>query len=142
MKCLALVLLILPLALCTAPELEDRMRGAFFGALVADALTLGTHYEYDAVKIKQFYGTIDTYYAPGEKTQGMTHGIGWGARNYHGGNGRGAPKRAGEQTDYGDYNILILEHLAATSESPHRIKVKELVPLWKKRMNTWRAWMD
>ncbi len=71
------------------------LQGAFFGALVADALTLGTHYEYDAKKIKQFYGMIDKYYAPGEKTGGETHGIGWGARNYHGGNGRGEPKMAG-----------------------------------------------
>ena len=38
---------------------------------------------------------IDKYYAPGEKTGGETHGIGWGARNYHGGNGRGEPKMAG-----------------------------------------------
>ena len=28
----------------------------------ADALTLGTHYEYDAKKIKQFYGQISKYY--------------------------------------------------------------------------------
>ena len=26
-----------------------------------------THYEYDAVKIKKFYGSIDEYLAPGEK---------------------------------------------------------------------------
>lgn len=60
-------------------------------------MTLGTHYEYDAKKIKQFYGQISKYYAPGEKTGGETHGVGWGARNFHGGNGRGPPKRAGEQ---------------------------------------------
>jgi hypothetical protein len=27
------------------PAVESRIRGAFFGALVADALTLGSHYE-------------------------------------------------------------------------------------------------
>jgi hypothetical protein len=91
----------------------------------ADALTLGTHYEYDAKKIKQFYGQINKYYAPGEKTGGETHGIGWGARNFHGGNGRGPPKRAGEQTDYGDYNILVLEHLAA--HPAERIDLAKLV---------------
>ena len=32
---------------------QDKIQGAFFGALVADALTLGSHYEYDATKIKQ-----------------------------------------------------------------------------------------
>ena len=27
--------------------------------------------------------------------------MGWGQRNFHGGNGNGPPKGAGEQTDYG-----------------------------------------
>ena len=47
--------------------IADRIRGAYMGAVVADALTLGTHYEYDAHKIKEFYGSIDRFYAPGEK---------------------------------------------------------------------------
>ena len=85
------------------PTTADRVRGAFVGALVADALSLATHYEYDATRIKKFYGAIDRYYAPGEKTGGTTHGVGWGARNFHDGNGNGPAKQAGEQTDYGDY---------------------------------------
>ena len=85
------------------PATADRVRGAFVGALVADALSLATHYEYDATRIRKFYGAIDRYYAPGEKTGGTTHGVGWGARNFHGGNGNGPAKQAGEQTDYGDY---------------------------------------
>ena len=52
------------------------MKGAFFGATIADALSLGAHYEYDAVKIKTMYGTIDRFYAPCEKTSGETHGVG------------------------------------------------------------------
>ena len=84
------------------PTTADRVRGAFVGALVADALSLATHYEYDATRIKKFYGAIDRYYAPGEKTGGTTHGVGWGARNFHDGNGNGPAKKAGEQTDYGD----------------------------------------
>lgn len=46
------------------------MRGALLGALVADSLSLSTHYEYDAIKIKKFYGSVDKYMAPGEKTGG------------------------------------------------------------------------
>lgn len=80
------------------PSTASRIRGATLGALVADALTLGTHYEYDAAKIKRFYGDIDRYYAPGQRTGGETHGVGWGSRNYHGGNGNGPPKRAGGRT--------------------------------------------
>ena len=123
------------------PAKESRMKGALYGALVADALTLGTHYEYDAKRIRDFYGSLDRYYAPGERTGGETHGVGWGARNFHGGNGNGPPKKAGEQTDYGDYNILLLEHLAATAASPHPISLDEFIPRWQKRMQTWRAWM-
>jgi len=120
---------------------DSAIRGAMMGSLVADALTLGTHYEYDAEKIERFYGGLDRYYAPGEKTGGQTHGVGWGARNFHGGNGNGPPKRAGEQTDYGDYNILVLEHLADTASNPHPFELSEFIPTWQKRLRSWRAWM-
>lgn len=123
------------------PTLEDRIRASIMAPLVADSLSLATHYEYDAVKIKQYYGIVDKYYAPGEKTGGQTHGVGWGARNYHNGNGNGPAKRAGEQTDYGDYTLLILEHLAAESENPHALDLNELIPRWKNAMRGWRSWI-
>ena len=47
------------------PTIIERIYGTYLGAVVADALTLGTHYEYDATKIKKFYGGIDRFYAPG-----------------------------------------------------------------------------
>jgi len=119
---------------------ESAIKGAMMGSLVADALCLGTHYEYDAVKIQRFYGTLDRYYSPGENTGGETHGIGWGARNFHGGNGKGPPKTKGEQTDYGDYNLLVLQHLAATAESPRPFSLAEFVPTWQRAMAGWRAW--
>ncbi|CAE8623909.1 unnamed protein product [Polarella glacialis] len=123
------------------PSLASRAKGAFFGSVVADALALGTHYEYDAQKIRRFYGDIDRFYAPGEKTGGETHGIGWGARNFHDGNGVGPAKTAGECTDYGDYNILMLEHLAATADVPRRVDLEELVPHWMKALPHWRSWI-
>ena len=125
----------------TAASLESRMRGATLGSLVADALTLGTHYEYDAKKIKKFYGGIDRYYAPGEKTGGQTHGVGWGARNFHNGNGKGPAKKAGENTDYGDYVLLVLKHLSNHAANPHKIDLKELIPFWQNEMTSWRSWM-
>jgi len=134
-------LLLLQSSFTTESSFEEKVKGAFFGALVADSLSLCTHYEYDAIKIKKFYGSIDDYLAPGEKTGGITHGVGWGARNYHDGNGNGPAKRAGEQTDYGDYNILILEHLASTASNPHQISLKELIPEWQKTLRTWRSWI-
>lgn len=56
---------------------EDRIRGAFFGPLVADAMCLGSHYEYDATKIRKAYGSkaLPKYMAPGEQMGGETHGV-------------------------------------------------------------------
>lgn len=119
------------------PSKESRIKGAFFGSLVADALTLGSHYEYDAKVIKKAYGgTISKYMAPGESMGGTTHGVGWGRRNYHPG------QKAGDQTDYGEYNILVLEHLAKRKGKQDAIDLKELIPHWKKRLESpsWGAW--
>ncbi|MDZ7819888.1 MAG: ADP-ribosylglycohydrolase family protein [Aliarcobacter sp.] len=67
---------------------------------------------------------------------GQTHGIGWGERNYHLG------KSAGGTTDYGDYNIVILEHLAATSNPPRAFSVQDLIPHWMNRLeNGWGSWI-
>ena len=127
-----------------APSAVSRMKGAFLGGLVADALSLATHYEYDATKIKKFYGNIEQYYSPGEKTGGQTHGVGWGQRNFHGGNGNGPAKGRGEQTDYGDYSLLMLEHLAAETAAGKpvaRLDLDTLLPRWQEAMRSWRSWM-
>ncbi len=117
---------------------EEAIKGAFFGALVGDALCLGSHYEYDAKKIYTAYGEkpIEKFMSPGEMMGGQTHGIGWGERNYHPG------KKAGGTTDYGDYNILVLEHLAATSNPPRAFDVAALIPHWMNRLtNNWGSWI-
>ena len=114
------------------------IKGAFFGAIAGDALCLGSHYEYDAQKIYLAYGRkpIDRFMSPGEMMGGQTHGIGWGAQNYHPG------KKAGGTTDYGDYNILFLEHLAATANPPRPLDVAELIPHWMNRLeNGWGSWI-
>jgi len=128
--------LVLHAAAETPPSKESRIKGAFFGSLVADALTLGSHYEYDAKVIKKAYGgTISRYMAPGEEMGGTTHGVGWGRMNYHPG------QKAGDQTDYGEYNVLVLEHLAKRKDKKGPIDLKELVPHWKKRLESnWGAW--
>ena len=41
------------------PALASRRRGALLGALVADALALATHYEYDSTRILAHYETLD-----------------------------------------------------------------------------------
>jgi ADP-ribosylglycohydrolase len=117
---------------------EQRIKGAFFGAIVADALCLGSHYEYDAEKIYEAYGNkpIEKYMSPGELMGGQTHGIGWGQRNYHPG------KKAGGTTDSGDYNILVLEYLASLSVSPIPFDVSDMIPHWINRLeNGWGSWI-
>merc|ERR1719235_2541372 len=128
----AYIVLTIPYA-CSAekPSKESRIKGAFFGSLVADALTLGSHYEYDAKVIKQAYGgTISKYMAPGEMMGGSTHGVGWGRRNYHPG------QKAGDQTDYGEYNVVVLEHLATRKDKRAPISVEEFLPHWRKRLES------
>jgi len=127
------------------PSTPSRIRGAYFGALVSDALCLGSHYEYDAPKIKAAYDgkAIAQYMAPGEHMGGQTHGVGWGARNYHPGT------KSGDQTDYGEYNVLVLEYLAAnhgrqpqSAVAPRPFSVEEFIPIWQKRLTgDWKQWV-
>ena len=117
---------------------HDAIKGAFFGAIVGDALCLGSHYEYDAKKIYAAYGNkpIEKFMSPGEMMGGETHGIGWGQRNYHPG------KKAGGTTDYGDYNILVLEYLASISDEVREFNVANMIPHWMNRLeNGWGSWI-
>ncbi len=117
---------------------QNRIKGAFFASIVGDALCLGSHYEYDAQKIYKAYGDkpIEKFMSPGEMMGGQTHGIGWGERNYHPG------KKAGGTTDYGDYNILVLEYLAKVSDEVRPFSVENMIPHWMNRLeNGWGSWI-
>eukprot|EP00944_MAST-04C_sp_MAST-4C-sp1_P011981 g11981.t1 len=119
-------------------SLENKILGAYFGTLVSDSLCLGSHYEYSAESIKKAYGgkVIDKYYGPGEKMNGSTHGIGWGRRNYHPG------MKAGDQTDYGLYNVLTLEYLSSRKDKTSPVDLQKLLPMWERRVsNNWGAWV-
>ena len=73
--------------------------------------------------------------APGERMGGTTHGVGWGRRNYHPG------QKKGDQTDYGEYNILMLEYLAGRRSPGAPVELTELLPVWQARLNgNWGAW--
>ena len=117
---------------------KDKIKGIFYSAIVGDALCLGSHYEYDATKIYKAYGNknIDKFMSPGEMMGGQTHGIGWGERNYHPG------KKSGGTTDYGDYNILVLEHMARISHKNEVFTLEGLIPHWQNRFaNNWGSWV-
>jgi len=122
----------------TMTRKQDKIKGIFYSAIVGDALCLGSHYEYDAQKIYKAYGNkdIEKFMSPGEMMGGQTHGIGWGERNYHPG------KKAGGTTDYGDYNILVLEHLASISQKNEVFTLEGLIPHWMDRFeNSWGSWI-
>jgi len=117
---------------------KDKIKGIFYSAIVGDALCLGSHYEYDAKKIYKAYGdkNIEKFMGPGEMMGGQTHGIGWGERNYHPG------KKAGGTTDYGDYNILVLEHLSKLAKNNETFTIESLIPHWMDRFeNSWGSWI-
>jgi len=117
---------------------QEAIKGAFFASIVGDALCLGSHYEYDAKKIYEAYGSkpIEKFMSPGEMMGGETHGIGWGQRNYH------PKKSAGGTTDYGDYNILVLEYLSSISDTPRPFDVANMIPHWMNRLeNGWGSWI-
>jgi ADP-ribosylglycohydrolase len=104
---------------------HDRLEAAVLAALVADALCLGSHYEYDSGKIRMAYGgtrdggdgdarlTLDgrnegfQYKGPWEVMGGKTNTPGWGEMDFH------PTKTGGMQTDYGDNLLMAVEHLAA-----------------------------
>lgn len=138
----------LPFTSGSSPSLKDRIEGAYFGTLVADALTLGSHYEYDATVLKSTYSKtikgdlVETlpYLAPGELMGGSTHGVGWGRRNYHPG------QKKGDNTDYGLYNELVLEYLSEDGLSRgvnSKIELSKFVKAWRTKLESesgWGAW--
>jgi hypothetical protein len=103
----ALVCLSISSAGANAPtSAHVRIHNAFKAGLIADALALGGHYEYDAVKIKS-RGGFENFAPPGKDN----HGVGWGTANYHPG------KTAGDMTDAGDVALMLLRHLAELKRS-------------------------
>ncbi|MGB3750826.1 MAG: ADP-ribosylglycohydrolase family protein [Arcobacteraceae bacterium] len=121
-----------------SPTKKEKIQGLFYASIVGDALCLGSHYEYDAQKIYKAYGdkNIEKFMSPGEMMGGQTHGIGWGERNYHPG------KTAGGTTDYGDYNILVLEHLTSLAQKNEVFTLESLIPHWMDRFeNSWGSWI-
>lgn len=114
-------------------RLRDQLEGAVFGALVGDALALGSHYEYDSQKIWRAYGgsAIRNLDKPGSKnrTPGWKGGAGM---NFH------PTKGAGDLTDYGDNAIFLLETLAA--DEAGRWDAAAFARHWKRTHETYEGY--
>ncbi len=77
------------------PSLADRMRGCLWGALIGDAICLGTHWIYNLGEMAQrFPAGLKGFEAPHEG-------------HYH------FPKQPGELTHYGEGMLLMLETISA-----------------------------
>ncbi len=70
--------------------MNNNVKAAILGSFIGDAMAMGVHWEYDANKIKERYGEVDSYVNPS-------------LQHYHDG------KEAGDFTHYGDqvYELLI-----------------------------------
>lgn len=110
----------------TVRAVAARVEASFVAGLVGDALALGGHYEYDAKKINEMVGSYTDYLAPGQKMGGATHGVGWGAANYHPG------KVAGDGTDSGEVAVMLLEHLV---EAKGRYTFDGYAAYWKAKID-------
>ena len=90
---------------------EEKIAGAVLGCLVADALSLGSTFEFDAAKIRAAYAREEDarrthsgfvrgmlYHAPGALFTGH--------HNFYKG------RRDGDQTDNGDGNVYLLEYFS------------------------------
>jgi ADP-ribosylglycohydrolase len=95
-------------------EALDRANASLFAAVMGDSLSLTTHYEYDSQKIRESYeGEMDPVklLPPGWLTGGKTNTPGLAHKQWHPG------KRAGDNTDYGDYTIMTMKFIAGAMQS-------------------------
>eukprot|EP00798_Chlamydomonas_sp_ICE-L_P031804 gene31804-7005_t len=109
---------------------------------------------------KVYGGQIEAFMGPGEKYDPSTIKKAYGGqieaswalyngstiKKAYGGRieaflGPGEQKK-GDQTDYGEYNILMLEFLAGRDDKTAPITLDELIPVWGQRVTgNWGAWL-
>ena len=92
--------------------------GTLYGALVADAFSLGAHWVYDVNEIREKFPTYDEFHDP------MTQ--------YHAG------KKAGEFTHYGDQAMWLLESIALEKE----FSLSSFSNRWKEYMSDYKGYID
>ena len=98
--------------------MEDNIKAAVYGSFVADALSLGPHWVYNARVIDKKFGVVDRFLDP--------------LTSYHKG------KHAGDFTHYGDQMLLLFESVAATSG----FDLARFTSDWQAYMETYQGYMD
>jgi len=98
--------------------MKSSVYGAIYGALVADAFSLGGHWVYEPSEIKEKFPKLDGFYDP------MT--------NYHN------SKKAGDFTHYGDQCMWLLESISLEKE----FSLAKFSERWKEYMETYEGYVD
>jgi len=98
--------------------MKSSVYGAIYGALVADAFSLGGHWVYESDEIKEKFPKLDGFYDP------MTQ--------YHG------KKKAGEFTHYGDQCMWLLESVSLEKE----FSFASFSSRWKEYMQDYEGYID
>jgi len=98
--------------------MKSSVYGAIYGALVADAFSLGAHWVYEPDEIKEKFPSLDGFYDP------MTE--------YHG------SKKAGDFTHYGDQCMWLLESLSLEKE----FSLSHFSDRWKEYMQEYTGYID
>lgn len=98
--------------------MSSSIDGAVYGALVADAFSLGAYWEYDVDEIKKAFPVYKDLYDP--------------ISEYHNG------KKAGDFTHYGDQTMWLLESLALEKE----FSLFSFAKRWKKYMSEYNDYID
>lgn len=90
--------------------MNEQVKASILGSFVADAMALGTHWEYDTSKIAKNYGHLDHYVTPE-------------LQSYHTG------KHAGDWTHYGDqaYELMIsVDHTKTFDPQDYMVRWRAL----------------
>ena len=98
--------------------MKPSVYGAIYGALVADAFSLGGHWVYEPSEIKERFPSLEGFYDP------MTE--------YHG------AKKAGEFTHYGDQCMWLLESISLEKE----FSLANFSERWKEYMSEYEGYID
>ncbi|MBW2177923.1 MAG: ADP-ribosylglycohydrolase family protein [Deltaproteobacteria bacterium] len=98
--------------------MKDRLNAMVLGSLVADALSLGSHWVYNTNVIDRKFGRVDGYHDP--------------LTSFHKG------KKAGEQTHYGDQVLVLMASLEAVSG----FDLEDFAQRWRLFFETYTGYFD
>lgn len=98
---------------------RDRASAAVLASFAGDSLALGAHWEYDAQRLAQTFGRVDTLLAPAPGS-------------YHAG------KEAGHFTHYGDQALMLLRFLAQAKG----FTAQPFAEAWQEFMRGYAGYLD